>query len=108
MGQHHKVAGASNNATVLKNAPGTLSSVHIFNASAAIRYVKFYDKPTLPAPATDAPVKVYGVPAGGNVTMSSLGAGFLTGIGYATVTGIADNDNTPVAAADLVLNLDFF
>jgi hypothetical protein len=44
--------------------------------------------------------------AGSNVTIA-YGAAFSTGIGICVVTGIANNDNTSVAASAYVINIDY-
>ncbi len=100
------VAGASNNATVAKASAGQVYGVVVGNVAGAVRYVKLYDKATTPAPASDTPKMVVPVPAGGVVTLTfDSGVAFGTGIAYATVTGIAGNDNTSVAANDLVVTV---
>src|SRR6266702_1767529 len=106
----HVIAAASNNATSIKATAGVVYGYEIFNASAAIRYVKLYNKATAPAPATDNALlrRVIGIPAGGrvNATMPN-GLAFSAGIGIAAVTGISDTDNTSVAANDLSIDIDY-
>lgn len=102
------ISAATTNATSLKGSAGQLGGWYIFNANAATRYVKFYNKATAPTVGTDTPVWVIAVPAGGAANMEfTNGLAFSTGIAYATTTGIADSDNTAVAANDLVINLAY-
>lgn len=104
------LAAGSNNATVLKATPGSIYNIEITNTSAAIKYVKFYNKATAPAPATDNAllIKRYGIAATSNLVVSvPKGIPFTTGIGLAAVTGTSDTDNTGVTAADLMINVTF-
>ncbi|SRR6266702_437785 len=105
----HLITAASNNATSIKGTPGTVYGYEIFNASAAIRYVKLYNKATAPAPATDNALlrRVIGIPAGGRVNATLSGLAFSAGIGIAAVTGISDTDNTSVAASDLSIDIEY-
>jgi hypothetical protein len=106
---HSLVAAASNNAAVVKAAAGQVGGYIITNLAAAARHVKLYDKASAaPAPAADmAALKLrISLPAGAMANVEFRRAvDFDTGIGVATVTGVADNDNTGVAASDLVINL---
>lgn len=104
----HLVAAASTNATSIKTAHAVVYSFDIFNAAAAPRYVKLYNKASAPTVGTDTPLKTIGVPAGGHVNFASaLGMSFTTGLALAITTGIADTDATAVAANDVVVDLDY-
>lgn len=108
---YHLVSAASNNATSVKASAGTVYDVQCFNTNASPRYLKFYDKATAPAPATDVPVKVIMMPgnaSGAGATAAfPVGVNFANGIAIAIVTGIADNDNTAVGASDCVISFDY-
>ena len=108
---YHLVAAATTNATVLVAGPGTLGSVVVSSVNAAARYLKFYNKATTPAPATDTPAWVVPIPGNtaGAAFSASIPAGlrFTTGISFAIVTGIADTDNTAVAASEIVISLGY-
>lgn len=111
---YHLIAANTNNSTLVRAAPTVLVSVQLSGVGAAPAYVKFYDKATAPTCGTDVPKKVLAIPAastaanggGSNVTVS-LGTGFALGLGFCVVTGIADNDNTAVAAATFNVNFDY-
>jgi hypothetical protein len=94
---------ASNNATNVKASAGQLYGYYAANTSAAWRYLKFYNKATAPAPATDNAllVLVVALPpaAAANVSFSTP-IPFSSGIGYAVVTGISNTDNSSVTAND--------
>jgi hypothetical protein len=112
--QYHLIAANSNNSTSVKGSAGQVYSVQLSGVGSAPAYLKFYDKATAPTCGTDTPVKVLMIPAastaanggGSNVTMS-VGANFANGIGICVVTGIADNDNTSVAAATFNINFNY-
>lgn len=107
----HKVAAGSNDATSLKATPGTLWEVSGINISATTTcYLKFYDKATAPDPSVDTPVYVVPLASAGSAVgkpeqfVWPEGLRFKVGIAYAIVTGIADNDNTGVTAANVEIS----
>lgn len=105
---HKLLSAATTNATALKTTPGQVGGWYIFNANAATRYVKLYNKASSPTVGTDTPVWVIAVPAGGAANMEwTNGLAFPIGIAYATTTGIADADTAAVAANDLAINLAY-
>lgn len=110
----HLVAANSNNSTALKASPGTVYGVQVFGIGSAPAYLKFYDKASAPTCASDAVVTQVMIPAAstaangaGAVVSVSVGKKFSAGIAFCIVTGIADNDNTSVAAATFVVNIDY-
>lgn len=107
---YHLISAGSTNATVVKNAAGTLYGWSIYNNNAAQLYVKFYNKATTPNPAADTVVLTVLVPgatagSGTNMPISSMGCAFSTGISFATVTGAGDTNNSAVGSTDLIINL---
>lgn len=101
-------SAASNNATLAKASAGDVCNISGYNANAAVRYLKLYNKASAPSPASDTPFAVFALPptATFNYQLSSLY--FSTGIAYALVTGSADNDNTSVGAGDILgLNITY-
>lgn len=92
----------SNNATIAKVGGGNLYGFDLVNAVASVRYLKFYDKATAPAPATDVPVLVFTLQASVPRTVLGLNFRFINGISFILVTGNADTDNTAVGAADIL------
>lgn len=92
----------SDNATLVKAGGVIVATVTACNVNAAVRYLKLYDKATAPA-STDTPVMRILIPVNNCVTVPFAGnnhAQFILGLGYRVVTGIADNDNTAVAASE--------
>jgi hypothetical protein len=108
--QHFVVAAATNNSTSLKGSAGTVYAIQTGSiAASAPYYLKLYDKATAPTCGTDTPVGVFLVPptnSGNNVSVV-VGKAFTLGIGYCVVTGIANNDNTAVPAATVLVNIDY-
>ncbi len=110
----HLIALNSDNATLVAAGPHVLLSAQLSGVGSAPAYVKFYDKATAPTCGTDTPKKVLAIPAastaanggGSNVTVS-LGTSFLLGLGFCVVTGIADSDDTAVAASTFNINFDY-
>ncbi len=100
-------AAGSTNANVVKNKGGNVTSINIFNASAALRYVKLYNKATAPTVGTDVPVLVYAVPATSSVNIDLEGQRFSNGIAIATTTGAADTDTAAVTAGDVKVSLNY-
>ena len=100
------LSAATTNATVVKGGPGKLFGWYFYNANAAVRYLKLYNKATAPTVGTDTPVLTIPIPAGAaaNVDLGP-GIGFSRGIGLALTTGVADADTAAVAANEIVLNL---
>lgn len=111
---YHLVAANSNNSTLISAGQHTVYSVELAGVGAAPAYLKFYDKATAPTCGTDTPVKTLIIPAaataangaGSNLTFT-VGINVLLGLGICVVTGIADNDNTSVAAATFAVNIDY-
>lgn len=107
---HSLIAAATVNATLVKNTAGTLLGGYVHNRVTAERFVKFYDKATAPV-AGDTPIHRMALAAGVTLSVADLvgahGGKFTAGLGYRTTTGLADSDNTAVAANDLVINLSY-
>lgn len=102
-------AAASTNATLVKAAAATLYSLDCYNAAAAVRYLKLYNKATAPAPASDTPFRTIALkPADRTVIAFPAGLAFSTGLGFALTVNAADTDATALTAADVVgLNIDY-
>lgn len=98
------MAAASTNATSVKATAGRLYEIHLCNTSAALKFVKFYNKASAPTVGTDTPVATYPLAAnGGRIDIVSInGISFATGLAYAITGAVADTDTTAVAANDVV------
>lgn len=102
-------AAATTNATVAKAGAGDLFRITGFNANAAARYLKIYNKATAPVVGTDTPVWTEYLPAQARFELSFPKGYYLSaGISYALTTGSADADTGALTAADiLALNVAY-
>lgn len=102
-------AAATINATVVKATPGTLYGLDCYNAAAAVRYLKLYNKTSAPVPASDTPFRTIALKPSDRTTVAfPTGLVFSAGIAYALTTLAADTDATALTLADVVgLNLDY-
>lgn len=101
-----RLSANSNNAEVIKYSAGIVGGWVLFNTGIAPACLKLYDLARLPAPATDPAVITLVIPAGGCLSQEfSKGVAFFYGISIAMVTGVAENDNTSVAAGQIAMNL---
>ena len=102
---YHLASGASTNATVVKNSAGQLFGWYIYNSNAAARKLAFHNASSTPTAGSSIFFSLV-IPAGGAANVfNDIGIAFSTGIAITTVTGLADSDNTGVAANDLIINL---
>ena len=105
------LAAASTNATLIKGGAGKVLAGILQNASAAVKYVKIFNKVTAPVPGTDVPIFTVMLAANATIAMSDIigpaGHTFSAGIGISVVGGQADTDTTVVAAGDVVVNLTY-
>jgi hypothetical protein len=93
-------AAASDNATVVKSAAGTVAGIIGYNDSVSARWLKLYDKASVPA-STDTPRETIYLPAKAGFAFDNVGF-FATGVGFRITTGSADNDTGSLTAADIL------
>lgn len=93
-------------AEVASAVPCKVKALHVFNANAAIRYLKLYNKATA-ADQNDTPIYTFGVPASNGfvVNLDKCELPFATGLSIRATTGIADNDTGAPSANDISINL---
>ena len=110
----HLVAAATNNATLISTGSHAVFGAQLGGVGAAPAYLKIYDKATAPTCGTDIPVKTLIIPAaataalgGGSNVNTAEGVLISLGLGICVTAGIADNDNTAVAAATYLINIDY-
>jgi hypothetical protein len=104
----HVVSAATTNATSIKASAGQVYGYSVYNANAAVRFVKLFNKASAPTLGTDVPARTIGIPPGAQVAETfENGLAYGTGIAIATTTGIADLDVAAVALSDLSINLDY-
>jgi len=101
-------AAASTNATSAKASAGDLHRIRGYNASAAVRYLKIYNKASAPTVGTDTPLLTYALAPSREFDINVAGVYFSTGIAYALTTGSADADTGALTLADVVgLNITY-
>lgn len=101
-------AAATTNATNLKATAGMIYGISAMNASAAIKYVRIYNKATAPTVGTDIPILVVAIPAtSSKEIVFPMGLKLATGIGYAITGAAAATDATAVAAGDVQLLINW-
>ena len=93
--------------SVIKAYAGGIFDLTMSNTSAAIRYVKLYDKATAPT-ASDTPVRTYFLPPSWTIVVPiSDGINYVNGISIRASTGVADSDNTAPSANDVIVNIGY-
>ena len=101
------VSAATTNASNISDSPGKITGWYIYNTALTTRKVNFYDMSTTPNPATDVPKLALVIPATSGANCSfPAGINFPNlGISISTTGGVTDNDATPVALNDLIINV---
>lgn len=103
------IAAASTNATNLKNVAGTIGGIVAINLTAAVKFLKIYNKATAPTVGTDVPVFTIPIPAStdGNGFVWNVPITLSAGISFAITGAAADNDTTALTAGDVVVNIAY-
>jgi len=97
-------AAANTNPTLVKASAGRVYKIQGYNAAAAVRYLKLYNKATAPSVGTDTPVITLALQpsAAFALDFANIGFYFATGIGFGLTVASADNDTTALTAGDIV------
>lgn len=102
---------ASTNANIVKGSGGNLYSITAIGLTSTVRFLKLYNKATVPTVGTDVPVMTIPIPANtqgaGVVVPFSIGVNFPLGIGIAITSGSADNNAVAIGAGDVIINLTY-
>lgn len=93
----------------IKSSNGQIYGWFLFNRSPAVRYVKLYNKNSVPSVGYDTPFMTIPLPAGGgaNVNFTS-GITFSRGIGLGATTGVADGDRGTPGANEVIVNIIYY
>lgn len=96
-------SAATTNATSVKGTAGSLFEISADNETAALKYLKLYNKATAPTVGTDVPILTIPIPINGSIQVpfGAIGKRFSTGIAYAITNLQAVADTTAVAAGDV-------
>lgn len=103
-------AAADTNATSAKASAGNVHHIAGYNAAAALRYLKLYNKASAPTVGTDTPLMTLALPGQTAFEFSFPDGGryFSTGIAYGLTTGVADNDTGALTSGDVLgLNVSY-
>lgn len=110
----HAIVANNTTSVAIDASPGTLYSVQVFNNSATIAYLKFYDAAQGSVTCgSGTPKKVVLIPAntsgaGAVIPLGgAAGVAFVTAITRCVTTGIADNDTGAPAASAYLVEADF-
>lgn len=92
-------SAASTNGTSAKASAGDVFSVHAYNTTVGVLYLKLYNKASAPTVGTDVPTHTFAIPANAGINfVFPHPLYFSTGIAYA-LTGLpADADTTALTA----------
>lgn len=106
---HALNSAASTNLTSVKATAGSMYTLHASNIGGAAAFLKLYNKASAPVVATDVPLMIIPIAAGGfvHLHLPTLGKRFSTGIAYAITGLIADTDATAVAAGQVKVAMDY-
>jgi hypothetical protein len=96
-----------NTGLVIKAGPGVLRFANFHNLNAAVRYVKLYNKATVPTEA-DTPLATIPINAT-NTTVANFGDGlvFSAGLSIRVTTGLADNDTGAPTTLQTIVNIGY-
>jgi hypothetical protein len=97
---------AGTNAFVISAGASNFFALFITNTTAFMKFVKVYNRGTLPTIGTDVPTWTIGIPPMATIDISNsfAGARFLSGISIGITGGYAVTDTTAVAAGDIIVN----
>lgn len=97
-------AAATTNATNAKASAGDVFSIEATNTTAALKYLKLYNKATAPTVGTDTPFLTIPLQPSNAPTLRTFPNGLYlsAGISYALTGAAADADTTALAAGDVV------
>ena len=106
----YTAAGASTNATNVKNAAGTVYGYSLTNTTTTIYYLRMYNLASAPT-CSSATGYVSTIPippasaaggAGGREIQKNIGQAFTTGVGFCVTGGASSTDNTNAATGVFV------
>lgn len=95
---------ATNNAAAIKTSACKLAKIIGYNASTSVRYLRIYNKSSAPTVGTDTPVLIIPLAPSSNFefNLADIGLHLTTGMSIAITGNAASNDNTAIAANDIL------
>jgi hypothetical protein len=108
-GPYTVISLATTNTALVKTGAANLYGFTLANTNATLwRYLKVFDKATMPVPGTDTPVAVIPLPPGAAVSRDMpVGMSFIHGLGIAITADPALTDATVIAANEVVGTLEY-
>lgn len=100
---------STTNPTSVKNSTGTIYNILVSNLSASVRYLKLFNKASVPIVGTDIPIVVITLPANSFIPINFGSVGFRPSLGIAySITGAAaDSDTTVIGAGEIKVITSF-
>lgn len=97
------------NGVNIKSSPGQVYGWYLFNNASSVRYVKLYNKATVPSVGADTPAMTIPLPAGAAANVNFVSPiAFSRGIGIGATTGATDGDAGAPAANNVIVNIIYF
>lgn len=99
------------NENIVKASGGNLYSIIAIGLTNEVRFLKFFNKNTLPSWGEDLPIMTIPIPA--NTQGAGLAISFPDGINFdrgiviGITAGSADNNEDPIEAGDVIVNLTY-
>ena len=103
------VLGASTNPVSIKTTNATLGQVIVSNGTAALFWLKLYNKTSAPTVGTDVPVVTVLIPVGQTICLDyAQGSRYNAGLATSVSLNAASTDTTPLATAGVAtINIDY-
>lgn len=102
-------SAATTNSTLVQAGASQLMTLVATNISAAVIWLKIFNKATAPTVGTDAPVLLIPIAVNAVVSLDlgTMGIAFPLGLGLCVTTGSANSNTGAVALGDLRLALSY-
>lgn len=91
----------------IKTTAARLYGISAYNATAATRYLRLFNKASAPTLGTDVPVMVVAIPAASSKEITLHGIAFSLGIGIAVTTDAPQLASTLAAAGDVQASITY-
>ena len=105
------ISTASTNENIVKSSAGNLYSIVAIGLTSTVRYLKFFNTASAISWGEDIPVMTIPIPANtqgaGVVIPFYFGVDFRVGIAIGITAGSADNNEDPIDAGDVIVNLTY-
>lgn len=109
LSMYKRISDGADDREVVKASAGRVHSIVAQCVSADIRYLKLYNRTSLPTLASDAPVQTFAIPANGVplVVQFPRPLAFATGIAIAITKNPEDDDESTPDLSEVVVNIGY-